>query len=192
MGIRLLLLFKEDWTGVHEFIMKKYGSDLAEKPCAHIRRGDKRDLYEGRIEIAEDKPYRSVHYLIRDKKTQLCVEIQVRTLFEEAWGEVDHKLRYPYNLSNDMIGSYLEIMNRASGMADEMGSFLHAYYKCFDDAMKDGILDDNEVYDCILRQLKDLKDSDAKANIEHIIKKAQRYKELISVREIYKEMLKNL
>lgn len=39
----------------------------------------------------------SVHYLIRDKESGLCIEVQVRTLFEEAWSEIDHKLRYPYN-----------------------------------------------------------------------------------------------
>ena len=54
--------------------------------------------------------------MIRDKKTGLCIEVQVRTLFEEAWSEIDHKLRYPYKLSNEMIRSYLEIMNRAAGI----------------------------------------------------------------------------
>ena len=137
MGIRILLLFKEDWVGVHEYLMKEYGNDLAEEPFAHIRKGDNSDLYVGKVKIIDEKPYRSVHYLIRDRESGLCIEVQVRTLFEEAWSEIDHKLRYPYNLSNEMIGSYLEIMNRATGMADEMGTFLHAYLHDFESAMED-------------------------------------------------------
>lgn len=192
MGIRILLLFKEDWLGVHEFLMKEYGADLAEEPFAHIRKGDSSDLYAGKVRIIDDKPYRSVHYLIKDKESGLCIEVQVRTLFEEAWSEIDHKLRYPYNLSNEMIGSYLEIMNRASGMADEMGTFLHAYLNEFESAVEDGITDENEVYNYILEQMKNFEDSETKSNIIGKIKKAQTFKELTNVQEIFKDLLKNL
>lgn len=192
MGIRVLLLFKEDWNGVHEFIMNTYGSDLAEEPFAYVRKGDNCDLYTGEMKVIDEKPYRSVHYLIKDKETQLCIEVQVRTLFEEAWSEIDHKLRYPYNLSNEMIASYLEIMNRAAGMADEMGTFLHAYLNNFEDAMEDGVLNDNEVFNYILEQTSSLEDSETKEKIIGKIKKAQKYKELTSAQEVFKDILKNL
>lgn len=192
MGIRVLLLFKEDWIGVHDFIMNAYGHVLAEEPFAHVRKGDNCDLYTGKIKIKDEKPYRSVHYVIRDEETQLCIEVQVRTLFEEAWSEIDHKLRYPYNLPNEMIASYLEIMNRAAGMADEMGTFLHAYLNNFEDAMEDGVFNDNEVYNYILEQARSLEDSESKEKIIGKIKKAQKYKELISAQEVFKDILKNL
>lgn len=192
MGIRILLLFKEDWIGVHEFLMSQFGDDLAEAPFAYIRQGDDRSLYEGKVEIIEEKPYRSVHYLVRDKKSGLCVEIQVRTLFEEAWSEIDHKLRYPYDLSNEMISSYLGIMNRATGMADEMGTFLHAYLKEFQHAMEEGVADENEVYSYILEQLEHCSDNEVKANIVSKIKKADKYKELKSAQDVFKDILKNL
>ena len=192
MGIRALLLFKEDWINVHKFLMDTYKDDLAENPFAYIRKGDNRSLYEGWVGIVEDKPYRSVHYLIRDRETGLCIEVQIRTLFEEAWSEIDHKLRYPYNLSNEMIGSYLEIMNRAAGMADEMGSFLHDYLKEFEVVMEEGIVDENEVYDYILEQIQKLNDSEEKTNIITKIKKAQKYKGLISAPEVFGDILKNI
>ena len=69
MGIRALLLFKEDWLGVHEFLMGKFRDDLAEELFAYIHKGDSRSLCEGKVQIIDEKPYRSVHYLIRDKKT---------------------------------------------------------------------------------------------------------------------------
>lgn len=192
LGIRILVLFKEDWRGVHEFLMDKYADVLNENPFAYIRKGDDRSLYEGKVEIIEDRPYRSVHYIIKDKESELCIEVQVRTLFEEAWSEIDHKLRYPYNLSNEMIGSYLEIMNRAAGLADEMGTFLHAYLKEFESAMEEGVANENEVYSYILEQIGKCNDDELKTNIINKIKKAQNYEGLISASEVFKDIIKNV
>ena len=192
MGIRALLLFKEDWLGVHEFLMGRFKDDLAEEPFAYIRKGDSRSLYEGKVQIVDEKPYRSVHYLIRDKKTGLCIEVQVRTLFEEAWSEIDHKLRYPYKLSNEMIRSYLEIMNRAAGMADEMGTFVHACLKEFENAVRAGVINENEVYSYILEQIEKCDDNGIKINIINKIKRAQKYKELMSGPEMFEDILKNM
>jgi putative GTP pyrophosphokinase len=38
-----------------------------------------------------------VHYVVRTqaKKQRYFVEIQLRTLFEEGWSEIDHAVRYP-------------------------------------------------------------------------------------------------
>ena len=91
-----------------------------------------------------------------------------------------------------MIGSYLEIMNRAAGMADEMGSFLHDYLKEFEVVMEEGIVDENEVYDYILEQIQKLNDSEEKTNIITKIKKAQKYKGLISAPEVFGDILKNI
>ena len=91
MGLRILLLFKEDWREVHSFLKEKYGDKFIEEPFAYIRKGDGRNLYDGIVRIIEDRPYRSVHYVIRHENGA-GLEIQVRTLFEEAWSEVDHKI----------------------------------------------------------------------------------------------------
>jgi putative GTP pyrophosphokinase len=41
--------------------------------------------------------YTSVHYVIKpNRKTKYTCEIQVRTLMEEVWGEVDHSINYPH------------------------------------------------------------------------------------------------
>src|SRR5439155_324946 len=40
--------------------------------------------------------YTSVHYIVSSKsQTTITCEIQVRTLMEEVWGEVDHTVNYP-------------------------------------------------------------------------------------------------
>ena len=40
--------------------------------------------------------YTSVHYVVSSaSRTKITCEIQVRTLMEEVWGEVDHAINYP-------------------------------------------------------------------------------------------------
>lgn len=164
MGLRVLLLFKEDWDVVHSFLVEKYSENFNEEPFAYIRRGDSRGLYEGKIRIIDDRPYRSVHYVIcHENGTRL--EIQVRTLFEEAWSEVDHRIRYPYNIGNEMMNKYLEILNRAAGMADEMGTFINSYIKSFDELSRSGVICDNDVYNYIIDRIADCQDEELKSDI---------------------------
>jgi putative GTP pyrophosphokinase len=43
-----------------------------------------------------EKLYSSVHYIVESNSTtKYTCEIQVRTLSDEVWGEVDHKINYP-------------------------------------------------------------------------------------------------
>ena len=144
MGIRILLLFKSDWLQVHDYLMERYEDILMDAPFAYIRRGDDDSLYREKIEIKDNKQYRSVHYVIRSD-SGLGIEIQVRTLYEEAWSEIDHKLRYPYNLQSEMLKNYTDIMNRLTGLGDEMGTFINDYIHSFQETLVSGGCDDNEV-----------------------------------------------
>ncbi len=41
--------------------------------------------------------YTSVHYVLEtSQRTKYTFELQVRTLAEELWGEVDHTINYPH------------------------------------------------------------------------------------------------
>ena len=51
------------------------------------------------------------------------VEIQGRTLFEEGWSEIDHDIVYPYFKDDVMLNDFSTLLNRLSGMADEMSSY---------------------------------------------------------------------
>ena len=130
IGVRALHLFKEDWKEIHDYIIKTW--DLSEKPKANVREGDAENLINKFTENSCDivnhpYGYRSVHYLIKVKpfKKTYIGEIQVRTIFEEGWCEIDHKVRYPYDLNNPILANYLVVFNRLSGSADEMGSFVN-------------------------------------------------------------------
>lgn len=141
IGFRVFILFKEDWSDFHTYLTSRITNDthnyitswteecpsdncFIEAPKVHIRTGDKRDIYQRFIhdsDIYTDKIYRSVHYTI--KYRGIYLEIQLRTLFEESWGEIDHKIAYPYYRHNENLNEFSAMINRLSGLADEMGSF---------------------------------------------------------------------
>lgn len=132
IGVRVLHLFKDDWIDIHNEILKFW--DVAETPQINIRPGDyNMDILKETMKhlnceiIVREHGYRSVHYLIKAKaenNEELFVEMQVRTVFEEAWSEIDHIIRYPYDVNNPILNDYLSIFNRIVGSADEMGTFI--------------------------------------------------------------------
>lgn len=144
VGIRCFILFKEDWRRFHNYIEEiiednpdRYVKDsirdfdedvtgvyMAEEPKVHIRTGDSKKIYEDLLRpdaIKSSKAYRSVHYIV--KYHEIYIEIQVRTLFEEGWGEVDHFMVYPYYQNDKLFQQYTGLLNRLTGLADEMSSF---------------------------------------------------------------------
>lgn len=144
IGIRCFILFKTDWEMFHKYIVKViennpkyYVKDslkdfddnkshvyMAEMPKVHIRAGDAREIYENILPpdaIKSQKIYRSIHYII--KYSGVYIEIQVRTLFEEGWGEIDHHIVYPYYQDDQLFQQYTGLLNRLTGLADEMSSF---------------------------------------------------------------------
>ena len=141
IGIRVFFLYREDWIHFHRYITSRFENDpqqyiqdrlrdfdedpdhyyIAERPKAYKRAGDSK-IYDGQeIEIITDGIYRSLHYII--KYRGYYVEIQGRTLFEEGWGEVDHDIVYKEAGDDEMLRDYSKLLNRLSGLADEMSSY---------------------------------------------------------------------
>jgi putative GTP pyrophosphokinase len=133
IGLRAIHLYKEDWEIIHDQIYNKWSKNLIGLPYAYIRAGDSTEFIskfeniEGKGEVkVHQYGYRSIHYILsitRDHK-KYYVELQVRTIFEEGWSEIDHDIKYPYNLDNQLYGNYLGILNRLAGASDEMATML--------------------------------------------------------------------
>ncbi len=129
IGVRALHLFKDDCIDIHRQLLSAWKP--IEPPIAYTRKGDSEDfvvklIKSGFLAIEHKAGYRSLHYVVESKPTRrpMRAEIQVRTLFEEGWSEIDHTVRYP-NFMNDPITNYLlTIFNRMAGSADEMGGFV--------------------------------------------------------------------
>ncbi len=132
IGLRAFHLFKNEWKMVHDNIVETWNLHPEEnQPLAYIRRGDDPSLQQAfkdaRCKVIEKEAgYRSVHYILQTcaQKEPCNAEIQVRTLFEEAWSEIDHQVRYPDNGDDAILNDYLLILNRLAGGADEMASLL--------------------------------------------------------------------
>ncbi len=129
IGFRVIHIFKEEWNEIDKEIRKRWIVEICE---CNQRKGDNflknTGLDHAKMKIKEHvRGYRSIHYIIKTKEAKhknKFIEIQVRTIFEEAWSEMDHKIIYPYHLNNTVLNNYSLILNRVAGMADEMGNFM--------------------------------------------------------------------
>jgi len=141
IGIRVFFLYREDWIHFHRYLTSRFENDpalyirdrlrdfdedpghyyLAECPRAYKRTGDSKIYDSKEIQIITDGIYRSLHYIVKYRGQY--IEIQGRTLFEEGWGEVDHDIVYKEAEDDEMLRDYSKLLNRLSGLADEMSSY---------------------------------------------------------------------
>ncbi len=133
MGIRVIHIFKDDWEELHKFITTKW--DVIET-VANIREGDNVTTFEEKSISVRSRisGYRSVHYLIRYGAGHdlYTIEIQVRTIFEEGYGEIDHQLRYSHDYDiPDLLAQNLMLLNRIVGSSDEMASLINKLNQSF-------------------------------------------------------------
>ncbi len=126
IGIRVIHIFKDQWQGIHEFIINTW---KIIEITANVREGDNIEVFDDlNIEVrSKASGYRSVHYLVEFYPTnqKVIAEIQVRTIFEEGYGEIDHRLRYSHSEIPEILKSNLLLFNRIVGSADEMASLIN-------------------------------------------------------------------
>lgn len=126
IGVRAIHIFKDDWEEIHKFITSMW---KVVEITANVREGDDTKRFEElNIQIHSRKSgYRSVHYLIESFPTnhKVIAEIQVRTIFEEGYGEIDHQLRYSHSEIPEVLRLNLLLLNRIAGSSDEMASLIN-------------------------------------------------------------------
>lgn len=163
-GMRILCLFEDDVFIVHRHlveILSKNGYELDE--CKIYNFNPKSRKIQQAIEttksvfstitpVLEDKEsgYKSMHYLVTTKhnKRDCYVEIQLRTLFQDVWGELEHTLSYKRGnihphikksfqlLSNDiansdMLISHLRTINDREIITDNYDNDKIASMRCY-------------------------------------------------------------
>jgi len=125
-GVRVLLLHQKQFESVHTEINKKVHSGdwfFYEPPKAYTWDPDSAEYFLslGIETKVKESHYTSVHYVIRPRRnSELACEIQVRTQFEEIWGEVDHTLNYPYPTNNIACKEQLRVLAKVVGAGSRL------------------------------------------------------------------------
>ncbi|MBV7271636.1 RelA/SpoT domain-containing protein [Clostridiaceae bacterium UIB06] len=120
IGIRVLYLYQDQFKDIHEQIIKKVNEVgdwcFVEEPKAYTWDPESKQYYEKlsiRTELRETY-YTSVHYIVKPNNdiSSVCCEIQVRTLFEEIWGEIDHTINYPHPTESIACREQLRVLSK--------------------------------------------------------------------------------
>jgi len=131
VGVRVLIRYRYQWQTVHELIWKLYHRDnheyirnweadyardpglkfIAEQPKAYIKLDSDRGIYEAIGKnifhiLPSDNHYASLHYLVN--QGGIYIEIQVRTIFDEAWCECSHDFVYKAQVNSQETKNTLE------------------------------------------------------------------------------------
>jgi putative GTP pyrophosphokinase len=125
-GVRLLLLFQQDFSVIDAAIRAKLISGdwaLHERPKAFTWDPEaSRFFSDFDLDVVQrDTSYTSVHYLIKPRNdSNICCELQVRTLFEEIWGEIDHRINYPTPTESLSCREQLMVLSKIVGAGSRL------------------------------------------------------------------------
>lgn len=153
LGVRILIRHRYQWEEIHDLLWDLYfkGTEkyvknrvmdyigdgkeafLAERPKVFYRYEESTKIYElkGRdtFDFEKNNPgYSSNHYIINFYGTY--IEVQVRTLFDEAWSENDHDFVYKLHAGNKklVLKRTSNLLSKVAEVADELSMFMHDYY----------------------------------------------------------------
>ena len=121
VGVRVLHLHMEQFVEIHETIMGQIEQGhwfALERPRAYTWDPEFRKFFEelGLETTLKESHYTSVHYVVKPNESlSVACEIQVRTLFEEVWGEIDHVLNYPEPTGSVACREQLSVLAKMVG-----------------------------------------------------------------------------
>lgn len=120
-GYRILHLHTRQMESLNAallHVLDEAQSTVIEGPKANVWDQETEAYFKGIGINTEYNPrlYSSVHYLVRPNKSKVnvTVEIQVRTLSEEVWGEVDHRFNYPHPIDSVACGEQIKVLARVA------------------------------------------------------------------------------
>ena len=138
-GIRILHLHTSQLPAIDrelQAIIREQKFKLVEGPFARTWDDEYREYYESIGVTPQKSPnmYTSIHYVIASgSETTVNCEIQVRTLMEEVWGEVDHQINYPKPHANlacrEQILALARVTSSATRLVDSIFASVADYSK---------------------------------------------------------------
>lgn len=117
-GVRVLHLYQDQFSKIHELIKRQVNNGdwfFRENPVAYSWDPESSSYFRelGLEPKIKDSYYTSIHYVVMPKEhSNICCEIQVRTLFEEIWGEIDHTINYPHPTEKNTCKEQLRVLSK--------------------------------------------------------------------------------
>jgi putative GTP pyrophosphokinase len=125
-GYRILHLHTSQTERIHQVLLEvidRANFDLFEAPFANIWDEEARAFFT-RIGVRTEvnpRLYSSVHYVVKARsRHDVTCEIQVRTLADEIWGEIDHKINYPESHPSVACREQIRVLARVASSCSRL------------------------------------------------------------------------
>lgn len=134
-GLRVLHLYQDQFPIIHHKIVEKVNSGdwfFAEPPKAYTWDPETVRYFEelGLECHQKESYYTSIHYLVKPKEISYYIcEIQVRTLFEEIWGEIDHTINYPHATTSVACKEQIRVLSKLVSTGTRLADSIFRSYK---------------------------------------------------------------
>lgn len=134
-GIRVLHLHQDQFAAIHGAIIRRIDSNklhLVEPAVAYTWDPESVSFFKKHEinVIRKESSYTSVHYTVRPfRDSFICCEIQVRTLFEEAWGEIEHAINYPNPTSDRPCLEQIAVLAKLVGAGTRLADSIFRTYQ---------------------------------------------------------------
>lgn len=125
-GFRVLHLYTRQFETINDCLKRlfsEYKYELLEGPEARTWDDESREYFDALAVKCKSSTslYTSVHYVIApNTQTLFTCEIQVRTLAEELWGEVNHTLNYPEPSNSLPCREQLKVLARVTSSCSRL------------------------------------------------------------------------
>lgn len=146
IGVRVLYLYQDQFQIIHNEIMRQINErkewKLVEEPKAYTWDPEAAKTYDnlGIKHQLKETFYTSVHYVIKpynDNSQSICCEIQVRTLFEEIWGEIDHTINYPHATNSVACKEQLKVLAKLISSGTRLSDSIFRSYNEYMELKRD-------------------------------------------------------
>ena len=143
IGLRAIYLFKFQWELVDIYILNNFKlSPEEEIKIYHAPEDDLTFYYENGyekkigdtsfkyVQSTKKSKYRSTHYIVEaNYPLQFKLEIQIRSILDEAWGEIDHHIRYPDHQHDEDLKRKMTILNGSINGCEELATSYIEYFQ---------------------------------------------------------------
>ncbi len=144
-GMRILHLHAQQFAHINDGLLKLFKDHtykLIEKPKARTWDDESRKYFKsiGINTMKSPSLYTSIHYVIQANRTaRFTCEIQVRTLMEEVWGEVDHSINYPRRSDSLACREQILALARSTSACSRLVDSIFRSHEDFEALVKAGV-----------------------------------------------------